>query len=74
MDFWDMHQTLDATCDCPPVQCDACVIDPVICDECGRGFIHTHFDEDLEALEGRCDYCSCLGVPIDEDEIELGVT
>lgn len=35
--------------------CDACYMPPSRC-ECG-GLMHTQFDEDLTAIEGKCDRC-----------------
>lgn len=49
MDWWSFHEVGNPTC-------DACAVEPVSC-PCGEGLIHTQFDEELEAVEGRCDQC-----------------
>ncbi len=50
MDFWTFHTTGD-------LQCDACIVAPVICEECG-GILHSHFDEDLVQMCVGCEQCS----------------
>jgi hypothetical protein len=41
--------------------CDACVYPPTSC-ECA-GLIHTHFSEELDAVEAHCDKCSVVERP-----------
>jgi hypothetical protein len=72
MDFWEMHRKItDTTCDCYSPQCDACAMELAVCNECGQGYVHTHFDEDLERIEARCDHCARLGLPVGEEEMEI---
>lgn len=55
-DFWDFHIIGDENC-------DACVVEPVTCEVCKKGLIHTQFDADLVAVEGKCDRCQFVDEP-----------
>lgn len=56
MNWFDYHEEGNA-------ECDACVVPPVSCETCQTGLVHTQLDEELEAVEARCDQCSAVDVP-----------
>ena len=53
-EWWMFHTVGDG-------QCDACAVEPTLCD-C-EGLVHTHFEDSLESIEGRCDLCQRVDVP-----------
>lgn len=54
--WWIFHTIGDA-------HCAACVLSPTTCEECS-GLVHTHFGDELDALEAHCDKCSLERTPL----------
>ncbi len=55
MDFWEYHTRGDR-------QCKACVAGPTGCELC-EGLVHTHLNDELDAVEAKCDQCERVEVP-----------
>lgn len=60
MNWFDFHTKGDPNC-------TACAVAPTLCSDCGQ-LVHTHFEEELEAIEGKCEGCN---VKIDPSALEV---